>query len=96
MAYLPESPEELADVIGDAVRAAVAEAVPPAVRAATRKPYLTTAELSEMTGWSPRTIYSKRQRREIPSVRQGRTILYPTDEVEAHLREGYVSAKKGA
>ncbi len=90
MAYLPDSQEELAELIAAAVRTAVAEAIPPAVRAATRKEYLTTDELAELTGWSPRTIYGRRRAGKLPFIQHGRTILYPTDELREHLHEGYV------
>lgn len=92
MAYLPDSADDLAALIERAVEAAVDRAVPPAVRQGTRRPYMTKAELMELTGWSSRTVEYRKSRREIPYVRQGRTVLFPTDEIEAYLREGYVPA----
>lgn len=93
MAYLPESREDLQAAISEAVRAAVATAIPEAVRAATTKPFLTKAELMDLTGWSARQVEYKKSRRELPFVRRGRTVLFPTDEVHAYLREGYVPAR---
>lgn len=93
MAYIADTEEEFTSLIWHVVHEAVREAVPAAVRAATRKPYLTKAELMELTGWSSRTVEYRKANRAIPFVRHGRTVLFPTDEVEAYLREGYVPAK---
>ena len=93
MAFLPESREDLQAVIAEAVEAAVTAAVAAAVERATRKPYLTKPELMALTGWSSRQVEYKKSQRELPYVRRGRLVLFPTDEVHAYLREGYVPAR---
>lgn len=93
MAYLPDTADDLSALIERAVEAAVSRAVPPAVERGTRRPYMTKAELMELTGWSSRTVEYRKAQRQIPYVRQGRTVLFPTGEVEAYLRAGYVPVK---
>lgn len=66
----------------------VNETLPELVREATKKPYLTKEEVMELTGWSSRTIQNLRDTNQIPYIKHGRKIIYPTDELyeffEAH------------
>ena len=85
----------------EAVRAAVAEAfteelrpeLTRMIRQAILPPYLTKRKLRELTGWSDRQVEYKKSKREIPFVRRGRLVLFPTDEILAYLEAGRVPAK---
>ena len=94
MAYLPDSREALQADIADAVASAIETRLPDIVRRATQKPYLTKRELMDLTGWSARQVEYKKSKRELPFVRRGRTVLFPTEEVYAYLKEGYVPASR--
>lgn len=87
------SPEDLKTMVEQAVEAAVMRALPEAVRRATTKPYMTKQELMELTGWSSRQVEYKKSQGQIPFVRQGRLVLFPTEEVHSFLEEGRVPAK---
>ncbi len=63
------------------------------IRQAVQPKYLTKAGLCELTGWSSRQVEYKKQRREIPFVQHGRSVLFPTDVVYAFLEKGYVPAR---
>lgn len=85
--------EAVADAIGPAVRQAVEDALPEVARRAALPTYLSKAELSELTGWSERTIDYKRSRGVLPYIKRGRTVLFRTADIEALLMEGYVPAR---
>ncbi len=84
---------ELAEIVQDAVQAALKRVLPSAIAQATEKPYLTKSELMQLTGWSARQVEYKKSRREIPFVKRGRLVLFPTQDVFAYLEEGRVPAK---
>ena len=88
------SREALSDAISDALDSALKQHLPELIQRATQKPYLTKVELMELTGWSSRQVEYKKSKREIPYVRQGRLILFPTEDVFAYLDQGYVPTKK--
>ena len=88
------SQDALNDAIQSALHAALKEQLPEIVRQATTKQYLTKKELMHLTGWSSRQVEYKKSSREIPFVRQGRLVLFPTLEVFAYLDQGYVPSKK--
>ena len=79
--------------MSEAVEAALTRALPEAVRRALAKPYLTKPELMELTGWSSRRVEYVKSKREIPFVKRGRTVLFPTEEVYAFLEMGRVPAR---
>lgn len=88
------SQEALNNAIQDALDAALKEQLPEVIRRATTKAYMTKPELMELTGWSSRQVEYKKSQRSIPFVRQGRLVLFPTEDVFAYLDEGYVPARK--
>ena len=55
-----------------------------------QKPFYTTKDLMDLTGWSERTIQALRDNCEIPFIKHGRKILYPRDEVFAFLNDHLV------
>lgn len=81
-------------IVGESVRRAMESALPPLVRAATQKPWLTKADLKALTGWSDRTIQHLRDTRQIPFSQHGRKITYPTDGIEAFLQANGVPARE--
>ncbi len=85
--------ETIKQIFCEALREVVTEELPPLVRDATRKPYLTRDELQQLTGWSIRTIVHLRQTRQIPFSQHGRKILYPTDGILSFLRENHVKPR---
>ena len=78
-----------------AIKRHLADVLPDLVRRATEEPYLTKARLKSLTGWSDRTIEYKKSKREIPFVRRGRTILFPTEAVFRYLDDGNVPRREG-
>ena len=88
------SSEALKEAIQSALNAALKEQLPSIVRKATSKKYLTKKELMALTGWSARQVEYKKSRREIPFIRQGRLVLFPTDELDAFFLKGYVPSQK--
>ncbi|MEM9996134.1 MAG: hypothetical protein AAF809_00410 [Bacteroidota bacterium] len=84
------SEKTLQALIHAAVQSSISEALPSLIREATRKEWLTKKELMELTGWSARQVEYKKSKRQIPFIRRGRTVLFPTDEVRAYFHEGYV------
>lgn len=87
------SQDALNAVVQEAVQSALRQALPEAVRQATTKPYLTKKELMRLTGWSSRQVEYKKSKAELPYIRRGRLVLFPTDEVYSYLEEGRVPAK---
>lgn len=82
--------------VSEAVERHLSQILPDLVRRATAEPYLTKSRLKELTGWSDRQIEYKKANREIPFVRRGRTILFPTEAVYAYLEAGRVPIRKAA
>ncbi len=83
----------LVEVVHHAIDTALKEQLPHIIRRAITKAYLTKPELMELTGWSSRQVEYKKSKREIPFVRQGRLVLFPTEEVFAYLDNGLVPAR---
>lgn len=77
--------ETLARLIQEATERALRDQLPPLVREATRKSWLTKDEVRSLTGWSERTLQHLRDSRQIPFAQHGRKILYPTAGIEAFL-----------
>lgn len=88
------SQDALNTIVRDAVATALKDTLPLAVRQATTKPYLTKKELMKLTGWSSRQVEYKKAKAQLPFIRRGRLVLFPTDEVYAYLEEGRVAAKE--
>ena len=86
-------PAHVRAFISEAVRSAITAELPGAVRRATAKPYLTKADLMDLTGWSSRQVEYKKAQRELTFVRRGRTVLFPADAVHAYLDEATVPAR---
>lgn len=96
MEIITLTPTELQRLIAEEVQKALAITLPDAIRQGTMPPTLTKPKLEDWTGWSSRTIEYKKAKGEIPYIRRGRLVLFPTDEIMAYLREGYVPARTAA
>jgi len=68
----------------------VNETLPELVREATKKPYLTKEEVMELTGWSSRTLQNLRDTNQIPYVKHGRKVIYPTDPLYEFLEAHHI------
>lgn len=77
--------DELSEIVFKAVRKLFQDELPALIRQAKRKPWLTTDELMDLTGWSRRTCQYLRDERRIPFSQEGRKILYPTKGIEEYL-----------
>lgn len=58
------------------------------------KPWLTTEELMELTGWSRRTLQHLRNTRQIPFSQHGRKILYPFVGIQDFLESNYIRPRE--
>ena len=94
--FVLTSEAQLKAALAAVVRDAIGEMVPEMIRRATAKPYLTKAELMDLTGWSSRQVEYKKERRELPFTRRGRTVLFPSGAVQAYLDEGTVPVRPSA
>lgn len=81
----------LFSAVSKAVDDALRRALPEAIRRATTKPYLTKADLMDLTGWSSRQVEYKKSQRALPFIKRGRLVLFPTKEVYAYLDEGLIT-----
>ena len=90
-AYIPNK-DELQELIQQSVAKEIQEQLPEAIRKATRKKWLTTAEVMELLQISRRQAQFLRDSKRLPYRQNGRTIRYDIDEVEAYLNRGKVEA----
>ena len=88
--------EQLRGVVASVLREVVSEALPPLVRRATSKDWLTREEVKELTGWSDRTLQHLRDTRQLHFAQHGRKIVYPADGVEEFLRSNRVAARRAS
>ncbi len=86
----------LRELLSEELAQTLYEVLPEAVRRATAKPFLTKRELMELTGWSSRQVEYKKSRRELPHIKRGRLVLFPTEDVFAYLEEGRIPARKSS
>ncbi len=89
-AYIPTK-EELSEIVFNTVQELLKKELPSLIREAKRKPWLTTDELMELTGWSRRTCQYLRDKRRIPFSQEGRKILYPTRGIEEYLASNKIT-----
>ena len=87
---------ELTQIVHEAVRKLIDETLPSLIRKATRKEWLTTEDLMDLTGWSRRTLQYLRDERRLPFSQEGRRILYKTEDVEAYLASNKIEAREVA
>lgn len=90
------SKDEMENIVQDAIREFFEQKLPSLIRKATRKDWLTTEDVMELTGWSRRTLQYLRDKRRIPFSQEGRRILYKTDDIEAYLASNNIQAREVA
>lgn len=88
--------EDIKNLVASAVHEGIARAIPGLLRRTSQKPYLTRAEVKELTGWSDRTLQHLRSSEQLAFVKHGRKILYPSEALQAFLDGGSVQARKAA
>jgi excisionase family DNA binding protein len=84
------SKSELEEIVNSAVQNLLEQELPRLLRKAKRKDWLTVEELSELTGWSKRTIYYLKSQNRIPYSQENHRILFPTDGIEEYLRSNQI------
>lgn len=84
---------QLQGLVRTCVEEALSEALPEAIRRAMEKPLMTKTEVMQLTGWSSRKIEYLKAERKVTFIRQGRTVLFPREELMAFLDEGRVPAR---
>jgi hypothetical protein len=89
-AYIPTK-QELKEAISKEVRDTVLDVLPDAIRAATRKEWLDTADVMEMLQCSRRHVQHLRDSEQLDYYQTNRTIRYKYSDVIAYLNEGKVS-----
>ena len=85
--------DDIERIVHQALNKALNEYLPEALNRALAKPYLTKSELMDLTGWSSRQVEYKKSSREIPFIRRGRLVLFPTQEIYSYLEEGRVQKR---
>lgn len=90
--YLPS--KDLEQLITKAVRRTIEEALPSAIRKATRKKWLNTDDVMKMLQISRRQAQFLRDSDQLPFVQNGRTIRYDIDEVEHFLNTHKVRSRQ--
>ena len=83
--------DDLRELINEAVKCSVSEALPGAIRKATRKKWITTDEVMALLQCSRRHIQFLRDSGKLPFRQTGRTIRYDIDEIESYLNKGKVN-----
>ncbi len=91
-AYIPTK-DDLKKLIDSAVKNAVQDSLPPAIRQATRKKWLTTTEVMNMLQCSRPHLQYLRDSGQIPFHQHNRSIRYDIDEVEEFLNHGRVNRR---
>jgi len=94
MTVIVTDKETIKSIISDIIREALSEELPKLIREAMRKEYLTSKELKELTGWSPRKMCYLRETRRIPFIQHGRSVLYPYDEIKEFLNKHHIKPRK--
>ena len=89
-AYIPTK-EELEEAIRKTVRETIQESLPGVIREATRKKWLTTAEVMALLKCSRPHVQYLRDSGQLPYRQHRRSIRYHIDEVEAFLNKGKVN-----
>ncbi len=82
---LPES--RLREIMREEQEATLKRLIPSIVRRANCKKYLTTSELEELTGMSPRMQKYHRDAGNLAWSQEGRKIIYTADDVDAFIDE---------
>ena len=85
VAILPEN--KIRQIFAEELEAILTRRIPAIVRQANRKEFLTTAEVEELTGMSPRMQKYHRDAGNLPFSQEGRKIIYKTSDLERFIEE---------
>ena len=86
--------ESLNSAVADAVRKAMLQTVPDAVREATAPEWLSREEVCERYGLTSRQLTYMRSKRSVEFSQHGRRILYNRESLENWIEEGRVTTKE--
>jgi len=89
-AYIPTK-QELREAISKEVRDTVLDVLPEAIREATQRQWLDTADVMDMLQCSRRHVQHLRDSEQLEYYQTNRTIRYKYSDVIAYLNEGKVS-----
>jgi hypothetical protein len=90
-AYIPTK-QELREAISKEVRDTVLDVLPEAIREATQRQWLDTADVMDMLQCSRRHVQHLRDSKQLEYYQTNRTIRYKYSDVIAYLNNGKVSS----
>ena len=71
----------------------VQDSLPDLIRKATMKPFLSNAEVAELTGYTVRQLGNLRKRGSLSYIKRGNSVWYKTEDVWAWFEEGYIPSR---
>lgn len=86
--------EDFRLIVKEVVENVLANRLPQTIRNLQKKDYLTTSELKELTGYSPKRQKDLRDRGDLNYYQTGKKILYRTSEVEEYLNSIRVGGRR--
>ncbi len=86
--------DDLEKIVDKAVKKAVNDSLPSAIRKATRPKWITTAKVTEILQCSTRHVQHLRDSGRLPYRQNRKSIRYDIDEVEAYLNRGRVNTQQ--
>ncbi|HKK44508.1 MAG TPA: hypothetical protein VJ964_03240 [Balneolaceae bacterium] len=86
--------KEHEEITEQKMEAVVKRLFPKLIRAANRKPWLTTSDFEELFGVSSRLQKYYRDELDLPYYQESKKILYKTDEIESWFSERKVNGNK--
>lgn len=92
-AFIPDR-NALDEAISNALKEHLDSTLPSLIREATRKEWLSSADVMEITGWSKRTLQNLRDQRRIKFYQDGYKILYKFSDLEYYLESIGVEPRK--
>lgn len=78
---------ELNKIIEESVEEVLQKSLPKIIKRANLPTYLDTENLCKLANFSPSKCQYLRDKNKIPFLQQGRTVLYPTEEILAYLEQ---------
>lgn len=80
-------PDNLSDIIKDVVEKVVIKTVPKIVKKVSEKDYLSKEEVLSLLDCSSSKLQYLRTSKQIPYVKNGRSIVYPREGIEKFMEE---------
>ena len=85
--------DDLEKIVDKAVKKAVNDSLPSAIRKANQKRILTTSDVMEILSCTRRHVQHLRDSGRLPYIQIRRTVRYEFDEVMAYLNRGKVNSQ---